>query len=302
MTGLDEGAAAKPADPEMDISVIVVTLARKTLYKLLSGIFSQETDRRFEVILILQGELDTSQLKNIDTRGRPLRIIRKPFGLGVGRYRNEGIRQAWGGVLVFVDDDEWPADSRWLNDLTGPVFAGNALVTTSGTRIPETGCYLVDCIGLLGFPGGANLGFEKVWPVTGDGWTDHLCTGNFAFSRKAAVRFNEGLKTGAEDNDLADRLREKDIRIKYVRSATIWHVPRQGMADFIKWHFHRGGAIAEFMRHSSIGRSHVSGRGRAVVNTISSAWNTRFFPGVCFLLVMQYTVTLCGFFRGMVRN
>lgn len=280
----------------MDISVIIITIARNSLYRTLEGVLSQRIEQRdFEVILIIQAEVDRKRFDRLDRHGRTIRVISRPRGLGLGYYRNEGIRNARGRVLVFIDDDEWTADESWLSSITGPIFSGEALVTTAGTRIPMTGSYLTDCAGYLGYPGGGNLGFSNMWHVTAQNWTSHLCSGNFAFSKTLDCRFDERLKEGSEDVELGRRLMELGIKIKYVPEATLFHAPRSGLLRLMGWYFKRGKTLHDYRKNTPIARSQVTEKGRAVKNLFRSIYKTRYLPGVALLFALQQVSFFSGY-------
>ncbi len=284
------------ARQKLDISVIIISIARDSLYRTLEGVLSQRTHRRrFEVILVLQAQLDPKRFDRLDRHSRPIRIISRPRGLGLSYYRNEGIRNARGRVLVFIDDDEWVTNETWLSSITGPIFSGEALVTTAGTRIPLTGSYLTDCAGYLGHPGGGNLGFPNMWHVTDQNWTAHLCSGNFAFSSTLGCRFDERLKEGSEDVELGQRLMKMGIKIKYVPGATLLHVPRSGLFNLMGWYFKRGKTLHDYLKNTRIARSQVREKGRAARNLFRNIWKTRYLTGVAFLFVLQHIAFLAGY-------
>ncbi|MCK5604684.1 glycosyltransferase family 2 protein [Candidatus Pacearchaeota archaeon] len=284
------------------ISVIIITIARQSLYRTLTGLFSQKVSKPFEVVLVLQGSLDQKKLDTIKKQGNTLHIIQQPFGLGFGHYRNVGIKQARGDILAFIDDDEWPKNNFWLEKITRSIRNDTCQVTTAGYEIPLTGRYLTDCISFLGYPGGANVGFDKMWSVSPDGWTEHLCSGNFAFSRKTGVFFNESLRSGSEDVDFGKQLSDRHIRIRYVPEATLWHEPRSGFKDVIKWFFKRGKSLYEYTQYSTVDASQVSDKKKAIKNIFRNVLLTKYLPGLAILFIVQNVSFLCGYFYSKMRG
>ncbi len=279
-----------------NISVVIITLGRETLYTTMKGLFSQNVQSSVEVVLILQGDIDFKRISRMNRSGLPVHVHKLPHGLGVGYYRNEGIRIASGNVVVFIDDDEWPMNQRWLDLITSPIFTEKCQVTTSGTTIPVTGKYFTDCAGLLGYPGGGNVGFDKIWWVSPDGWTEHLCSGNFAFSSAINLKFNNSMKSGSEDVELGKQLSKRNIPILYVAAATLYHEPRHGIADLARWYFKRGCSLWEYKRNSGISAGQIAEKKRAVKNILSNVLGTRYFPGVFLLFLLQNISFFVGYY------
>ncbi len=157
------------------ISVVIITLGRSTLYKLIEKLLAQKINYEYEIVLVTQNPLKENLLKN-----KRIKIYYKPKGKGISYYRNVGIRHSEGEIIVFIDDDEEPINKHWLRNLTLPIIEKKELVTTAGVRIPLGQGYLADSISYLGFPGGGYIGFKTMWKVDENGYTSHLCTGNFA--------------------------------------------------------------------------------------------------------------------------
>ena len=279
----------------VDVTVVIITLGRETIYKTLYTLFSQKPKTNFEILLILQGAIDINRINEMNTHNIPVRILNYSHGLGFGKYRNEGILNSKGEIIAFIDDDEWTKDNNWLEYLTNPIINGDYYVTNAGYDIPITGKYFTDCISLLGFPGGGALGYEKMWNVNEKGETDHICSGNFAFSKKIDIIFNDKLKSGAEDADFGNRVIKEGYFIKYVKEATVYHCPRHGFINFVKWHFRRGKSIYEFKKLGLLDKKTYNDRKRAVKNIFTNALFTKYIFGVTMLFFVQYFATAVGY-------
>jgi hypothetical protein len=55
----------------------------------MEGIFSQNVKSSVEVVLILQGNIDSQRIGRMNNSGLPVHVHKLPHGLGVGYYRNE---------------------------------------------------------------------------------------------------------------------------------------------------------------------------------------------------------------------
>ena len=286
---------------EILISIVIITLGRETIYKTLETICEQHIEHGFEIILILQGEVDEARIDSNNKDNIPIRIKKYPHSLGFGKYRNEGIRHSKGEVIAFIDDDEWAKDNIWLTRLTKPIIDHEYLVTTSGYDVPLTGNYITDCISFLGFPGGGALGFEKMWPVDDQNETNHICSGNFAFHKGTGLLFNDELKFGAEDADFGNRIVQKGYRIKYLKEATVFHMPRAGVINFINWHIRRGISIYEFNKLGLLNKKTIRLRRRAVINIFNHSIATKYIFGVALMFILQYIASILGYWRAMSR-
>lgn len=277
------------------ISVVNITLGRSTLYNLIEKLLNQKIDCEYEIVLIPQDLLKEQFLKD-----RRIRIHYEPLGEGVSYPRNVGVNYSEGEIIVFIDDDEEPIDEYWLRKLSLPIIEGKELATTAGYYIPLGQGYLADSISFLGFPGGGYVGFKTMWNVDERGYTAHLCTGNFAI-KKCALKeiggFNENLKFGTEDVELAEKLRGQFIKIRYIESATVLHESRTGFVNFAKWNIKRGRSIYEFKKLKRLKGKYVNERLNSFKKIMKKSIFTKYFPMVLFLFVSQYFFNLLGYLK-----
>ena len=278
------------------VSIIIPTLGRETLYPLIDNLLRQETNIPPEIILVPQVKLKEELLQ--DER---IKYFYEPLGKGFAYYRNIGINESKGDVLAFIDDDELPMNYQWLQCITEPLVKGEEEVVTAGVRIKLGEGYITDSISLLGFPGGGAIGFKVMWRVDENNYTEHLCSGNFAISRKTLNKlnnFSNEYRYGKEDVNLADKLIGNKINIKYVEEATVYHVARKGFINFITWNMLRGKASKEYI---SINRG-----GGKIMNRFASSMKilrnvsmskTQYLPGVILMMFNQYLWETIGAFR-----
>lgn len=274
-------------------SIIIPTLGRESLYPLLKNLLKQEVSFDYEIILIPQVPLKEELLKD-----QRIRFYYEPLGKGFAYYRNIGIQSSNGDILVFIDDDELPMNYSWLQRITELIFKGEELVVTAGVHIKLGQGYLTDSISLLGFPGGGAIGFKTMWQVDEQKYTEHLCSGNLAIDKKILnelSNFSNEYKHGKEDVNLADKLIENNIPIKYCEDATVYHIARKGLFNFIKWNLLRGKASREYISTNRGGgkiKNRISSSLR-ILKTIAVT-KTRYLPGVLFMMFNQYLWEFIG--------
>ena len=200
--------------------------------------------------------------------------------------------------MVFIDDDELPMDYLWLNYITEPLIKCEEEVVTAGVTIKLGEGYLTDSISLLGFPGGGAIGFKTMWNVDENNNTEHVCSGNLAINKKILNElnnFSNEYKHGKEDVNLADKLIENKIKIKYIEKATVYHIARKGYMNFIKWNMLRGKASKEYIS-TNRGGSKIMNRLSSSMRILKkvSLTKTRYFPGVSFMMFNQYLWEFIG--------
>lgn len=276
------------------ISVIIPTLVRDNLYRLVAALLKQQCPYSYEIILIPQKPFIKEKLAD-----EKIHIYPAEANLGVSYYRNQGIAHARGTIIAFIDDDEMPQDKHWLKFLVEPIAEKKARVTTAGSFIPLKQGYIADSISLLGYPGGAALGFSKIWDVDENNFTGHLCSGNFAAEKSLLVQlgcFADALKQGKEDVFLSDRLAAEKINVTYFPKATVNHLPRKNIIEFARWHIQRGKAIFEYKQLKSIDTAKIKSTLRVAGEAIKASAFTKYFPLVLILLFLQNICQLLGFY------
>lgn len=217
------------------LSICIITLWRETIYQTLNSIFLQEVSSSYEIIIILQWEIDIQRIQRINKNNVPVHVYKFDHGLGFGFYRNKAVEKSSWNILVWIDDDEIPQNNFWLHSITTKIVMWVSHVCTSGCQIKLWQGYLTDCISMLGYPWWGALWFEKVWEV--HNWiTCHLCSGNFSIDKKlmTEIFFSEQAFFGWEDNALSAQLIKRSIPISYIPEATLIHQPRN-FRQFINW-------------------------------------------------------------------
>lgn len=284
------------------VSILIPTLGRETLYPLVDKLLIQEVNFDFEIVLVPQVELNKDKLKD-----KRIKIFPEELGKGFAYYRNVGIKKSKGDIVVFIDDDELPKDDLWLNNMTEPIIQKKEKVVTTGVEIKLKEGYLTDCVSLLGFPGGGAIGFETMWPLKEKNYTDHLCSGNLAILRKTLIEvgsFTKEMVHGNEDVDLAEKLIQKKIKIRYINEATVYHVARKGFLNFIQWNLTRGKSAGTYISSKKEGSSNkIFERFYSSGRILKIVWleKTYYIPGVLFMMINQYVFQTLGLVWGKLR-
>ena len=277
------------------VSVIIPTLGRETLYPLIKELLKQKTNFDYEIVLIPQVELKSLP------KDKRIKVYPEELGKGFAYYRNIGIKNSQGDILAFIDDDEMPKNDLWLNYLTEPIIKNKEKAATAGVSIKLGEGYFTDSISLLGFPGGRAIGFRTMWHVDNNDYTQHLCSGNLAISKKVINKvgnFSSNFKHGNEDVNLADKLIENKIRIKYKEEATVYHIARKGLNNFIKWNILRGRSAASYLKsqqeqkNGKVGNRFASST-RILTKLIRE--NPIYLPGAIFMMLNQYAWQTIGY-------
>lgn len=127
---------------KVDVSIIIPAKnEEENIGKCLAAIYNQETNYRFEVIVIDSGSSD--QTLDI-VKGYPavqlVEIRAEEFGHG--KTRNMGAEGSKGDYIVFLNADAMPMDKYWLNPLISPLVKDKKMAGVYSRHIPKEGCYL----------------------------------------------------------------------------------------------------------------------------------------------------------------
>jgi glycosyltransferase involved in cell wall biosynthesis len=234
----------------VNVSLVIPSLGRENLKKLLVELEQQDFDGQYEVVIVYQDAELNEVFKSIEKR-KEVSLHYAERSKGWAHWRNVGARKAKGEILVFIDDDELPYDTQWLKLLTQPILSGNELVTTSGIKVDLKYGLLGNTISLMGFPGGGAIGFKRMWPVDDEGYTDHLCSGNFAITKAFLEElggFAENLKYGSEDVVLAMQIVLKDTKILYIDDADLFNSPITKFSTYWMWAIIRGKSVKNILQ------------------------------------------------------
>lgn len=232
----------------MRVSVVVPAYRAESDLPALTEALNGQTMAPDEMILVDDASPDrTIQL----AQSLGWRVLAQPTNGGPATARNRGLQESHADIVCFTDTDCCP-EPDWLRSLTASIRLGKADCAVGNTRLRDS-TYLGDCIGLLGFPGGGRLGFDRVWRVSAQGWASSFSSCNLAW-RKAAFLQTRGFREdfpvpGGEDTVLAYEYLQAGGKIRYEPKALIVHEAITSLRRFATWMLVRGRGNYYIRRH-----------------------------------------------------
>lgn len=143
--------------------------------------------------------------------------------------------------IFFFTDADCEVKEKSLEIIVSNLKKYNIIM---GNTITKTKTYFGKAVAYLGFPGGGILGFDNVWKVDQEGFTNSISSCNLAIKKevfKGIGGFNSSFPVpGGEDTTFAKCALEKGFKIKYSPEQIIYHVERNNIISFIKWQITRG--------------------------------------------------------------
>lgn len=241
----------------MKLSVMICTRnraasLRTTLNALFQLALSPTYD--YEVVVVDNGSTDATRLVVAEFiaalpkrhHGR-LRYCHEPRP-GLSNARNAALRTAQGDVLIFIDDDIWPA-ADWLDEICREFTADPDLCLLGG-RVLLAQASLQ--------PVGVVISNERQTLTTPDG-AGTVIGANIAFRREVSVQvggFDPRLGAGGafaagEDVDFLYRAMKAGYKLLYAPNVTVYHNhDRTTHEQACKLEYNYGqGAVAYFMKH-----------------------------------------------------
>jgi len=198
------------------------------------------------------------------------RVYRTVKNSGPAAARNLGIKESCGEFILFIDSDCYPS-SNWIEKMIEEFRKNkNAHVVMGKVEIEKSNLF-GDSISALGYPAGGSIGFEKIWPVSSEGFTSSFSTCNCGFRREIFDKyglFDEDFpNAGGEDTLLAIKIFKGGSKIKYCPEVRVIHKARSSLASFVRWQISRGESIYIFKKKMAI-RGKVKERLRAIRNIL----------------------------------
>lgn len=207
----------------MDISIIIPAKDEaQNIARCLEGVFNQEVSYSYDVAVIDSGSTDnTTGIVQLFPKVKLIEIPPETFGHG--RTRNLGAEMTGGHVIVYLNADAVPADTRWLHHLAAPLLDGpdKDLAGVFGRHLPKAGCHLYMARDLL----------NSMPPDRPEVRTQATALDFMIFSTvSCAIRrdrwqadpFQDDIAI-AEDQQWARRILEKGFKILYQPAAMVYH-------------------------------------------------------------------------------
>ena len=184
------------------LSIVIITRDEPALPATLAALEAQ-TDERCEIVVV------DASAEPVTRQGVRVVPFARPPGVEVTipHQRNAGVREARGGIVVFLDASCLPGP-HWLEHLTAPILDGTENVTAGLTTGPH------DREGLY------DAGLRNAGP-----YLEEAPTLNLAFRKElftALGGFDESFAYGS-DVDFTWRLRDRGERLRFVPEAVVVH-------------------------------------------------------------------------------
>lgn len=278
----------------MRFSIIVPAYnAEADLPSLLESLSNQTIDD-FEVIVVDDcSRDDTPKI----ARSYLCKVVQLSENHGPAYCRNIGAKNAKGDILVFTDSD-CKVDLNWLKNISRH-FSQNTADAIMGRLVMLPSTFLGDSISALGFPAGGAIGFDKIWRVDKDGFTDSLSSCNCAIKKNIFWEiggFDESFPyPGGEDSLLAYCLVRLNYKIRYCPGVVAYHSARDSLRGFLKWQFRRGMSSFIFSTKISNKKNFLLLRLWSTENIIRYYCPSKRLPLVLFLLGTSFFVQFVGF-------
>jgi glycosyltransferase involved in cell wall biosynthesis len=133
-------------DAEPAVSVIIPSYnSGRTIRYCLDSVVNQETDLKYEVILVDSSTDDTRQI--IEAYGTQVRLLASPAQLDPGPARNLGIEHARAEIIAFTDTDCVP-DTDWIESIYRAHqrhdAVGGRILNGTPANLVGTALYLVE--------------------------------------------------------------------------------------------------------------------------------------------------------------
>ena len=285
----------------LKISVVVPAYNEAAVLPDLLHALSTQSDPDFE--LIVGDDCSTDNTAEIAaTLGK---VVRTPRNGGPALARNTAAEVSAADILAFTDADCVP-DCNWIVRIRQRFASDAGLQCLMGQVVVPSRGFWIDCMSAIGFPAGGHLGFDRVWRVSPEGFTDHISSGNFAVRRglfEECGGFDDSFAFNCEDADLSQRLKEQGIPVKYCPDIIVSHPPWEGFRDFIRDNIRRG--EGNYALKSRIGKrvwALVRLRLWSAKNMVVKFWRTPKLPFALFFLGTAFVLQQYGYSRARRRS
>jgi len=165
--------------------------------------------------------------------GIKIKIISRLGRKGLSSARNLGAREASSEIVAFIDSD-CIASKQWIESLlkgyNSPRVGG-----VGGPIYPiSTAPYFAKLVHFtLNQPRVVELENGDVISIAG-------CNASYRKSLVLKLLFDESVLWGQEDNDFNFRLLANGYELRNVKSALVYHSPRENIIQFMRWRYSLG--------------------------------------------------------------
>lgn len=276
-----------------NISVVIPAYnAEKSIPKTLKSLHEQSF-KSFEIIVVDDGSIDRTMEISKPLASKVIRTENR----GPAAARNAGIQHVSGEIIALLDSD-CQAEKTWIESINR-IFTDTKISVIMGKAIIPPSNFIGDAISALGFPAGGSIGFDKVWKVIPEGYTNTLSTCNCAFRKDVFNKFGpfdeDFPYAGGEDTLFAYNIIKSGEKIKYCPEVLVWHEPRTSLLAFLRWQVQRGKCAFQFKKKIGPVSCFVRTRLWSTKNVIMTSWNDKKFPLILALIFLSYVLQGLGF-------
>lgn len=189
--------------------------------------------RDFELVLVDDGSTDdTPERLRAFRNAYPelaVTIVRNERNLGVAGARNIGVDASHGTYVAFTDSD-CTVHPQWLGNLIRG-FDSPEVMAVAGIVHNVSPQSLAE----RAYVGGTHIQRSPLQKRA-------LVGGNMAFRREfiARYRFDEAVRYGCDEDDVAWRMRHDGHHIRFTSDAEVWHDHPMNLLDYMKLALRQG--------------------------------------------------------------
>ncbi len=232
--------------PENPAVTIIVPLYKNLTFLRfqIAALASDPQCRACELIIVLDSPGHRLEAEHL-LRGmhamhdRPIRLIILPRNLGYAAANNEGARFATGQALLLLNSDVVPSAQGWLAPLEAALalpnvgVVGPKLLLDDGS-IQHAGLYFRRDVDDLWLNAHYYKGMPRHWPAAAVARDVPGVTGAALMVRRSVFEAVGGICEDYivgdyEDSDFCLRVRERNLAIRYVPSAELYHFERKSI-------------------------------------------------------------------------
>ncbi len=215
------------------VSVIIPSNNIKNLSKCIKSIFKNSTYTNYEIIVMVNGQLNIGDVDNLLAANKKLKIFRYDGEFNYSRINNTGAKYSSGDYLLFLNDDIQIISNDWIETLLG--FAKREDIGAVGLKLLYSNDTIQHGGVVLGINDWAGHAF-KGFPKNSPGSNGRLSlVSNFSAITAACLmvsklKFNlvrgfndRELKVACNDVDFCLKLLSRGLRNVYCGHASLYH-------------------------------------------------------------------------------
>lgn len=220
-------------------------------------------------------------------------LLKMPRNCGPAKCRNMGVLYSESEKIFFTDSDCRLAE----NTLAEAVRELDSYDAVMGNTVTDVKTRFGKAVALLGFPGGGCIGFDKVWRVDENGFTNSVTSCNFAVNRKLFTKIGMFDTTfpvpGGEDTCFGKKIVAQNEKIRYNSNQVVFHVERSSFKSFKNWQITRGRGNYHIKRQLGSVAGFYRLRLWSFKNSLKASG--KLFPIVAFLILASFVFQKIGY-------